>query len=775
MRHGASLRWSLVRSAGLAVVAVGVLLTVLASLVFWRTYAIRESHAMAAHVLAVRESVKEFLRQPEVQTRTLANMLSSGAYRASEMELLKQFLAADPRIYNLHWLDRQGRVILGVGVGAMGPGIDFSGQDVVRAASQSGRLAWSSVIIQGREGILTAALAVPSGSGMVIAQLNLERFRDFRLPVSLASNVELIITDQSGVYVYHQDYSKVLQREVFSNFSELRNAQDSLGYSAAVYTGSRGEFYVNGAFLEGLNWCVVLQQSRDQRYYPLYMALLWLGGVSLLALLLVGLASFLVTRSLLSPLEVLMQRIRHVSAGEYQLGGAAETYHEFQDVSTLFDTMAENVRTREKELARLNNTLRRSLDEQKRTEAAFTATMRSASRSTGRDYCLDAVQGLCDWLGTDWSVIGELDSLGNMRLLVQWSQDAAEFDAESLLASQACEKVREQGYLALEEGLPAGFGTLVGVVVYDAAGKGVGVLLSLAYKKLSLPDRSREVLEVLAVRTGTEIARIYAEKELRSLANDLKLKNRDLEDMLYISSHDLRTPLVNIAGFAHELTNSANEVQALLGKKQQYSSSVIARIEEFTLSELPEALRFINASVSRMDVLQQGLLQLSRLNRGALELQLVDLKQLVSRVALDFQFRMDSMNARVIINDLPAVYGEVHTLSRLFANLFDNALKYARPGVAPTIVVSGERQGQYAVYRFQDNGIGISEMHLPKVFNIFYRAGEQTSITGEGLGLAIVQRVVDRHRGRIRVESVLGEGTTFILSLPMGPVEKSRS
>jgi len=775
MRHGTSLRWSLVRSAGLAVIAVGVLLTVLASLVFWRTYAIRESYATTAHVLAVRESVKEFLRQPEVQARVLANMLSSGTYRGNEQALLAQFLAADPRIYNLHWLDRRGRVILGVGAGAMDPGIDFSGQDVVRAASKSGRLAWSSVIIQGREGILTAALAVPASSGMVIAQLNLERFRDFRLPVSLASNVELIITDQSGVYVYHQDYNKVLQREVFPHFSELRNAQDSVGYSAANYNGPSGEVFANGAFLEGLNWCVVLQQSRDQRYYPLYMALLWLGGVSILALLLVGFASFLVTRSLLSPLEVLMQRIRHVSAGEYQLGGVAETYQEFQDVSTLFDTMAENVRTREKELARLNGTLRRSLDEQRRTEAAFTATMRSASRSTGRDYCLDAAQGLCDWLGTDWSVIGELDGLGGMRLLVQWSQDAEEFDADALLSSQVCEKVREQGFLALDEGLPSGFGSLVGVVVYDSAGKGVGVLLSLAYKKIALPDRTRDVLEVLAVRTGTEIARIYAEKELRTLANDLKLKNRDLEDMLYISSHDLRTPLVNIAGFAHELTFSANEVKALLGKEEPYSSSVIARIEEFTFNEVPEALHFINASVSRMDVLQQGLLQLSRLNRGALELQLVDLTQLVNRVALDFQFRMESMNAQLIVHDLPAVYGEPSTLSRLFANLFDNALKYARPGVAPKIVVSGERQGQYGVYRFEDNGIGISEMHLPKVFNIFYRVGNQASVTGEGLGLAIVQRVVDRHRGRIRVESVQGEGTTFILSLPMGPLEKPRS
>lgn len=124
----------------------------------------------------------------------------------------------------------------------------------------------------------------------------------------------------------------------------------------------------------------------------------------------------------------------------------------------------------------------------------------------------------------------------------------------------------------------------------------------------------------------------------------------------------------------------------------------------------------------------------------------------------------EEIGLNITVGDLPSLYGDKLMMTQIFANLISNAIKYSQKDLFSEIHIRGEIKENKVCYSIKDNGIGISTNNLLKVFDLFQRIDSVETIEGDGLGLAIVKRIVDRHEGKIWVESILGEGSTFFVS-----------
>ena len=261
------------------------------------------------------------------------------------------------------------------------------------------------------------------------------------------------------------------------------------------------------------------------------------------------------------------------------------------------------------------------------------------------------------------------------------------------------------------------------------------------------------------VRDVTERKR--AEDQLSAMTRALAEKNKELETIVYVASHDLRSPLVNIQGFSREVEQACNRIGELISNE----AKAHRELNQVLTQEIPEAIGFILASVNKIDTLLAGLLRFSRLGRAALKLEWIDMNLLLNKVTRSMEFQIKEAGGSVHLGELPACVGDATQLTQVFSNLLDNAVKFRDLNRPLRITVSGRVENGWVVYAVRDNGMGIAPEHLQKVFEIFYRLNPSAT-EGEGLGLTIAQRSLERQNGRITVESESGAGTTFFVFLP---------
>jgi signal transduction histidine kinase len=189
---------------------------------------------------------------------------------------------------------------------------------------------------------------------------------------------------------------------------------------------------------------------------------------------------------------------------------------------------------------------------------------------------------------------------------------------------------------------------------------------------------------------------------------------------------------------------------------------------EIIRGDVPEAMKFIGSSVSRMDGLINAILMLSRAGHRELKPELINMKELTNSIISSLAHQIERSRTSVLVEGLPAITADKVAMEQIMGNLLDNALKYLAQDREGKIAVTSEPGVDEVTFHIRDNGRGIAKDDLTRVFEIFRRVGKQ-DVAGEGMGLAHVKALVKRHDGRIWCESEPGVGTTFSFTIPGKP------
>jgi len=258
------------------------------------------------------------------------------------------------------------------------------------------------------------------------------------------------------------------------------------------------------------------------------------------------------------------------------------------------------------------------------------------------------------------------------------------------------------------------------------------------------------------------------EQEREKLLKTLETKNDELQSIVYIASHDLKSPLVNISGFSALLNESCEELTGIL-RGLDIGDGAMQRIQPLTDEDIPESLKFISASTSKMKSLLDGLLQVSRIGSQEINIETLDMNRMMQHITDTFAFQINEADVEVSIEHLPDCRGDEKQVNQVFSNIIDNALKYFTSERKGSIKISGESGEKESIYCIEDNGMGIHKDHQYKVFQLFHRLNPDDSTEGQGIGLTITKRALDRNSGWAWVESEPGKGSKFFVSLPASP------
>lgn len=421
---------------------------------------------------------------------------------------------------------------------------------------------------------------------------------------------------------------------------------------------------------------------------------------------------------------------------------------------------------------------------------------------SGKKYRSEAE--VADGKYVDLSIIPLKDKNGDTRFIVEWVRDIS---IEKKIEKDL--KLSEKKYRLLFENLIAGFA--LHEMIYDKDGKPVDykyLEVNKAFEKLTgakaesmvghtvkemLPDTEDYWIETYAkvARTGESISYQNFSQEIgkhfdvwafspekdkfavvfiditdRKRAEELVLaKNKELEQIVYVASHDLRSPLVNVEGYGKELEYSLSDMMKFF-KSDNLDLDLNKNEIENLFNEMIEDIKHIRNSARQMDDLLKGLLKLSRIGRAALNIQKISVGNLLKNVISAMDFQLQENSVELLVESLPDCLADEFQLTQVFNNLIGNAIKYKSPDRKCKIKISGEISGHFSVYCVEDNGIGICKAHQDKIFELFHRLNPSNT-EGDGLGLTIVRQIVGRLEGEIYVESDEGLGSKFFIKLPV--------
>ncbi|MFA6133197.1 MAG: ATP-binding protein [Phycisphaerae bacterium] len=247
---------------------------------------------------------------------------------------------------------------------------------------------------------------------------------------------------------------------------------------------------------------------------------------------------------------------------------------------------------------------------------------------------------------------------------------------------------------------------------------------------------------ILAINNIT--ARKRAEETLRQTAEELKRSNHDLEQFAYVASHDLQEPLRMISGFLQLL-------------QDRYKGKLDAKADEY--------IGFAFDGAGRMSTMIRDLLAYSRAGSSERQFASVDLAAVVEYVKGNLRAAIEESQAVITHDALPTVTADPAQMRQVFQNILGNALKFRAQDRPAKIHISARREDGHWVLRVKDNGIGIAPDHFERIFMLFQRLNGRDKYSGSGIGLAICKKIIDRHGGRIGVESQPGQGSTFYFTL----------
>jgi signal transduction histidine kinase len=256
-----------------------------------------------------------------------------------------------------------------------------------------------------------------------------------------------------------------------------------------------------------------------------------------------------------------------------------------------------------------------------------------------------------------------------------------------------------------------------------------------------LPHAIRRALHEQQLRQQ----RREAEEKLAKKVRELARTNQDLEQFAYVASHDLQEPLRMVAAYTQLLA-------------EKYKGKLDEQADKY--------IHYAVDGATRMQTLVQDLLAFSRSGREGTEMRVVDCNTAVQQAELNLEAAIRDNAAQIKCGTLPTLYANPAQLRQVFQNLIGNAIKFRRAD-PPSVQITAHQAGEEWIVTVADNGIGISPDHLNDIFAIFQRLHTREEYPGNGIGLAMCKRIIERHGGRIWVESEKDRGTNFKFSLPV--------
>ncbi|MBI1910961.1 MAG: GHKL domain-containing protein [Deltaproteobacteria bacterium] len=351
-----------------------------------------------------------------------------------------------------------------------------------------------------------------------------------------------------------------------------------------------------------------------------------------------------------------------------------------------------------------------------------------------------------DSFGDAWAQDSEIELYGaSLRLRVEPSYNTLH-EMQSGLSN-----------LILAAGLTVS--VLVALMVYFAQNARIRAKAAeAANTELEREVKDRKRAEAEAERNSAEVTvknreleqeiseRKRAEEAVEKHASELERSNRELEQFAYVASHDLQEPLRVISGYVQ-----------LLAKR--YKGKLDPSADEF--------ISFAVDGANRMQVLISDLLAYSRVGSQIKEFRETDCQEVLSSTISNLKPLIDETNAKITATALPKVMADSSQMCQLFQNLIGNAIKYKHEAKYPQVHISSVKKGSEWLFSVKDNGIGIDPKYFDRIFVIFQRLHGKHEYSGTGIGLSICKKIVEKHGGRIWVESQPGEGSTFCFTIPI--------
>lgn len=308
---------------------------------------------------------------------------------------------------------------------------------------------------------------------------------------------------------------------------------------------------------------------------------------------------------------------------------------------------------------------------------------------------------------------------------------------ENIIPHGFAERLIADGRRSAEDALAQEIGA--GIELQGLRKNGIEFPIEIMLSPLDSPDG---VLVTAAVRDIS--VRKKADADLLRKVDELKRSNEEVEQFAYVASHDLQEPLRMVASYTELLS-------------RRYKGQLDADADEF--------IAFAVDGVNRMQRLIQDLLAFSRVGSKGKELLETSSEEAFERSLKNLQGSIEACGALVTHDPLPVVMADETQLIQLFQNLIGNAIKYQNSGSTPRIHVAAVRNAGRWLFSVQDNGLGIEPRYFARIFGMFLRLHKREEFAGTGIGLAICKKIVERHGGKIVVESQPGQGSTFRFDL----------
>ena len=531
-----------------------------------------------------------------------------------------------------------------------------------------------------------------------------------------------LITDSRGLIIAHQaNPVYVIQQTDFSSASPVQAAlsgkQGTMRFISPIDGIDKLAAYMP---LPGTGWAAEYWVPAQVAFEPLKSLLIYLIGLAILMVILMGLCSLLITRQVTGPLKQLSDATAKIGGGDLDQRIRVRSKDEIGLLGTEFNRMAESLSEKEMQLRGHAMQLEQKVEE------------RTRELMESEEKYRDLVEDLPD-------VVFAVDHTGALTYLSPTVESLTGYSASELTGRTFAEFLHPEDLAHSFETFQQ---TLAGQAMVDElrffTKSGEMRWLRNSNKPIFAEDHVVGVHGLFSDVTE----RKRAEEELKKTLAALERSNSELQRFAYVASHDLQEPLRTISSYMQLL-------------EKRYKPKLDKDAQEF--------IDFAVSGANRLQNMISGLLEYSRVETRGEQFEIVNCESVINEVVGSLKQSIEESKVDITHDPLPKVYGDRGQLVRLFQNLISNSIRY-HGKERPSVHISAEKKITEYIFSIQDNGVGVAPEYKDQIFVIFQRLHGR-EVPGVGLGLAVAKRIVERHGGRIWVESEPGKGATFYFTI----------